>query len=240
MTRPENLGYLVFGATGAVGKACVQYLLSQDAAHVARVVTIGRRHLDTREKDPRLNEIIVDTLDNIDTNPQLEQQLQGTIDVTLCCLGTTRAVAGSAEAFKKVDVEYVGKAARLSKALGVRSFGLVSAQGANKNLWSSDYKMFHGLLYTKSKGLAEDLAITTGFPYTAIVRPGLLKRGEAARLGEKVGSWILPSVSVDAVARTMINACSEGCRSGGDGAVVETFEMKDIKKRDVASHTEGR
>jgi oxidoreductase len=61
--------------------------------------------------------------------------------------------AGSAEAFKKVDQEYVAASAELAKASGAKYYGLVSAQGANPNVWASDLKPFHGLLYTRTKGL---------------------------------------------------------------------------------------
>lgn len=60
--------------------------------------------------------------------------------------------AGSAEQFKKVDHDYVEKSAELAKAAGARYYGLVSSGGANANLWASDLKPFHGLLYAKTKG----------------------------------------------------------------------------------------
>ncbi len=61
--------------------------------------------------------------------------------------------AGSAEAFKKVDLHYVEAAAKAAAAAGVPHFSLVSAQGARAGLWASDLKPFHGLLYAKTKGL---------------------------------------------------------------------------------------
>jgi oxidoreductase len=60
--------------------------------------------------------------------------------------------SGSAEQFKKVDYEYVAKSAELAKKANVPHFSLVTAQGANANVWASDMKLFHGLLYTQTKG----------------------------------------------------------------------------------------
>jgi hypothetical protein len=37
--------------------------------------------------------------------------------------------------------------------------GLVSAQGANATIWANDMKLFHGLLYARSKGEAEALVL---------------------------------------------------------------------------------
>lgn len=239
MARPgppgPSLSFVVFGATGAVGGACVRQLLEDPSNNV---FTVTRRALDVDPPNPRLRQIVVE-LDDIDKNPDIAKQLDGKVDIALCALGTTRKAAGSAEAFKRVDVEYVGAAARLCKNVGVRSFGLVSAQGANSQLWASDMKFLHGLLYAKSKGVAEDLVKEQRFPYTVIARPGLLERGSAARFAEKMGSWILPSVHVDQVARSLIarTAANAGEAGGGPGgsdapaAVVEVLEMADLRAR---------
>lgn len=225
----QGLAYVVFGATGAVGKACVSRLLASDSKDVSKIFTVGRRKTSVGT-DERLTEIIVESLEDVDTNEDVVGQIKGKVDVALCCLGTTRKDAGSAANFKAVDVEYVGACARLAKGVGARSFGLISAQGANKNIWANDMKMFHGLLYAKSKGIAEEMVKNVGFPYTAILRPGLMERGDVARFGEKLGSWILPSVSVEQVAKTVIGATSDGARRQTDGKepVVDTLEMRDI------------
>jgi hypothetical protein len=73
-------------------------------------------------------------------------------DSVFCCLGTTRGVAGSADQFRKVDRDYVAATAQAAKAAGTPFFALVSAQGARPNVWASDFKPLHGLLYMKTKG----------------------------------------------------------------------------------------
>jgi oxidoreductase len=73
-----------------------------------------------------------------------------------CAGSTTPAsllqVAGSADAFRKVDLDYVAASARAASAGGVPHFSLVTAQGARAGVWASDLKPFHGLLYMKVKG----------------------------------------------------------------------------------------
>ena len=64
----------------------------------------------------------------------------------------TLQVAGSAEAFRKVDLVYVEKAAKAAKAAGVQHFSLLTAQTANSKQWANDMLPFHPLLYIKTKG----------------------------------------------------------------------------------------
>lgn len=51
-----------------------------------------------------------------------------------------------------MDLEFVAAAAAVAKKAGARHFSLVSAQGANANMWASDLKPLHALLYTQTKG----------------------------------------------------------------------------------------
>ena len=114
----EGLRFVVFGATGAVGAATVRALLGNgNGIRSKAVFTVGRRPLDVAA-DPRLHQIVLPTLDNMDKDQDTINQLQGSVDIAIIALGTTRSAAGDAAAFKKVDVEYVAAAARLSKAVG--------------------------------------------------------------------------------------------------------------------------
>lgn len=131
----------------------------------------------------------------------------------------------------------------------VPHFALVSAQGANARVWASDWKLFHGLLYMKTKGQvglgrrqgacglggvcdpqrsiptalgrpsgdappclqpplalgpphktkpaqAEEAVRAQRFPHAAILRPGLLERGELARGMERAIARVMSSVKV--------------------------------------------
>ncbi|KAG2775379.1 hypothetical protein Pcac1_g13905 [Phytophthora cactorum] len=56
------------------------------------------------------------------------------VDAAFWCMGTTRKDAGSADTFRKVDLEYVIKSAEVSKAADVPYMDLLTSQGANKNI----------------------------------------------------------------------------------------------------------
>jgi hypothetical protein len=56
----------------------------------------------------------------------------------------------------QVDLGYVQEAAKLAKEAGVPHFSLMTARGANSKAWASDFSLFHGLLYMKTKGQAEE------------------------------------------------------------------------------------
>ncbi|KXZ55745.1 hypothetical protein GPECTOR_2g1295 [Gonium pectorale] len=146
-------------------------------------------------------------------------------NVVFCALGTTRKVAGSAAAFKKVDYEYVAAGARLAKACGVAHFSLVSAQGANHKCPANDLGLFHGLLYTKTKGMAEQAVLQQGFQRVSIFRPGLLDRGVKARAAEKMFLGMLSNIHVKDVARLMI---LDALRDASCAEPVAFFEMKQL------------
>lgn len=228
----------VFGATGAVGKAVVHHLLHTPYENVDITVrTIGRRALDREDLKPfeqsgRLEQIVID-MDGMeqDTNLQKAMKEEGAESITFCCLGTTRAAAGSADQFRRVDLTYVEKAARVAKQCGSRAFGLVSAQGARASTISSDMKPFHGLLYMKTKGMAEERVKDQGFEYTLIMRPGLIDRKEDARGIEKFARRFVSHVSTDSIASVMVRKAIDAVTSStqrDDNPRIEVLEMKDI------------
>lgn len=116
--------------------------------------------------------------------------------------------------------------ARRSQAAGARHFSLISAQGANKNLWASDFVLFHALLYCRVKGLAEEAARQQGFPSLSIYRPGLLLRGDMARGIERFMA-LIPGVGlqVDALALAAVKDAERRLEGAGDAQpVVTVFE----------------
>ena len=62
---------------------------------------------------------------------RLDELVLPEVDDVFCCLGTTRRAAGSAAAFRRVDLDYVVAFARLAKRAGARRFLLVSSLGAS-------------------------------------------------------------------------------------------------------------
>ena len=104
-----------------------------------------------------------------------------------CCLGTTIKTAGSKEAFRKVDLDYVVNVAKAAKENGVNHFAVVSAMGADKN---------SNIFYNKTKGEMEDAIKTIGFNSTYIIRPSLLLGDRKEfRFGELLGKFIMITLS---------------------------------------------
>lgn len=163
-----NRTALLAGATGLVGSHVLQFLLADTVW--SRVVTVGRR--STSQHYDKLEQRVLD-LGAIEAVGDLPRA-----DDVFCCLGTTIKRAGSQQAFRRVDHDFVLGLARAGLRHGATQFLLVSAIGANP-----ESRVF----YSRVKGETE-----TGvrkLPYRAIqiFRPSLLL-GERAefRLGERI------------------------------------------------------
>ncbi len=167
----------LIGATGAVGRALLRQLLASPEWTELRV--FARRAADTQ--DPKLRWITVDF-------DQLESQLQlAGVDVLFICLGTTMKTAGSREAFRRVDHDYVLAAGRAAAAAGVGHIAAVSAVGADAG---------SPVFYNRVKGETEDALAALEVPALDIVRPSLLlgPRPEH-RPGEALGKAVAPLLS---------------------------------------------
>ena len=155
MADPEAKVALLAGATGLVGKYVLEELLQ--APDFSRVYAITRRPLG-RDHSRLANRIV--------QFERLEEQLKGlTCHVAFCCLGTTLRAAGSEEAFREVDVDYVLAFARAARAAQAQRFVVVSSVGAD-----SDSKFF----YLQAKGEMERQLAGVGFGALDILQPGLL------------------------------------------------------------------
>lgn len=162
---------LMLGATGVVGRHCLDTLLADPT--FGRIVSIGRRK--TGRSHPKLHEIET-ALDHLET---IEPAEIGKVDAAFCCLGTTQAKAGSSDVFRHVEVDYPRLAARLAKACGARQFLLITAIGADPH---------SPIFYNKIKGEVESAVIAEGLASTAIFRPSLLLgHRDEFRWKEKLG-----------------------------------------------------
>ncbi len=158
---------LVVGASGLVGSHCLDELLQHP--DYARVETWVRRPL--AREHPRLLQRQIDF-------ELLQAQVLEADDV-FCCLGTTIAVAGSQEAFRRVDYSYPLALAGLAAAAGSTSFLLVSALGADAA---------SSVFYNRVKGELERDIRKLGLRRWHFFRPSLLIGDRAEpRLGERVG-----------------------------------------------------
>lgn len=170
MTKRQGRVILVAGATGLVGQEIVAALLSDKT--VKLVYCLGRR--SSGVKHAKLSELMVD----FGSIPALPQ-----IDECFIALGTTIKTAGSKDAFRAVDLTAVLNVAVAAQAAGAKTFGVVSAMGANAR---------SRVFYNRIKGEME-LALTgLGLESVTIARPSLLKGnrkslGQTARAGEFFG-----------------------------------------------------
>lgn len=102
-----------------------------------------------------------------------------TIDDVYCCLGTTIKKAGSQEAFREVDFDFVLNVARAAKAAGATRCMVISALGASAK---------SGTFYSRVKGEMEDALAQIGFDALHIFRPSFLDGDRSeSRIGERIG-----------------------------------------------------
>jgi uncharacterized protein YbjT (DUF2867 family) len=166
---------IVLGATGLIGKKVTEHLLKND--NYSTVIILVRKPLNINH--PKLKQHIFnyDAIDNT--------LLKG--DDLFCCLGTTIKTAGSKEAFRKVDLDYVVNVAKASKVNGINHFAVISAMGANKN---------STVFYNQIKGEMEESIKAVGFNSTYIIRPSLLLGDRKEfRFGELIGKFFMITLS---------------------------------------------
>jgi uncharacterized protein YbjT (DUF2867 family) len=171
---------VVMGATGLVGGHLVQVLAADET--VEKVVAPVRRAVTDWVHQRRIEAPVVD----LDALSQSSSRFQA--DQVFICLGTTMKVAGSKEAFRRVDFDYVVESARLAVEGGARDAYLVSSVGADP-----ESKVF----YSRIKGEAEAALSALPFRSVHIFRPSVLvgERKETRpgeRFGIAVGKLLTP------------------------------------------------
>src|SRR6266852_1115382 len=123
---------VVAGGTGLVGTELLKLL--DEERRYGRITSLVRQ--ETVAAGRVENRVV--SFDDLDRSELPE------VDDAYCCLGTTRRVAGSDDAFRKVDFDYVLAYARAAHRAGAIRFLLVSAMGANAQ---------SRFLYTRVKGV---------------------------------------------------------------------------------------
>ena len=197
---------IVTGATGLIGKELVLQLLED--SRFDEVAVIVRK--STGIAHSKLKEHVI----NFDDPQTYKELLRG--DVLFCALGTTIKKAGSQDAFRKIDYQFVVDFASVAAGNGVKQFCVVSSVGAKTG--TSNF-------YLRTKGEMEEAVSKLGFDAVHIFRPSLLlgERGES-RPGEKIGEFFFKifgflffgalkrykPVQGSAVAKAMINASFAG------------------------------
>lgn len=174
---------VVAGSTGATGHLVLSNLVEHNTNNAITLINRRLQHISktASENSP----VITQLCQPFKYLHQLE--LNSSIDVAICCLGTTIKKAGGKKEFAEVDLKAVVTFAEFAKAHGCKRFIVMSSVGAN-----ADSRQF----YLKIKGLMEAEITNIGFAETYILRPSLLlwQRNEN-RLGERVAQRLSPIFS---------------------------------------------
>lgn len=153
-----NKQAIIFGATGAVGRQLLDLCLNGDIYQ--KVTVVARRSASLSHAKLNWVEAELNALDGL-------APISGLVDGdAFCCLGTTIKAAGSKEAFRLVDFDYVVKTVHFAKKCRVMNFSMISAVGADAKSNS---------FYNRTKGEVEAAVIAEKIPFLRIYRPSLLK-----------------------------------------------------------------
>jgi uncharacterized protein YbjT (DUF2867 family) len=208
----------LLGATGLVGKYCLDLLASDRAFE--RVVVIARRKF-AEATAPRVEGHIVD-MDRLSERPDLFS-----VDEVLCALGTTiKTVDGSQARFREVDFGIPLAAAQLALRQGARHYLLVSAIGAK-----SSSRVF----YNRVKGELEEALQALGLRSVTILRPSLLLGDRAeSRFGEEVAKrigWVLPGKYRPVLARDVAKVLVLCAKEDAPGVrIIESDEIRELAR----------
>ncbi|SDL37526.1 Uncharacterized conserved protein YbjT, contains NAD(P)-binding and DUF2867 domains [Maridesulfovibrio ferrireducens] len=153
-----NKQAIIFGATGAVGRQLLDLCLNGDIYQ--KVTVIARRSASLSHAKLNWIEAEMDALESL---PPISGMVDGD---AFCCLGTTIKAAGSKEAFRLVDYDYVINSVHFAKKCGVMTYSMISAVGADTKSNS---------FYNRTKGEVEVAVIAEELPSLRIFRPSLLK-----------------------------------------------------------------
>lgn len=164
---------LLAGSTGLVGHELLARLKVAPQYNVTHLLL--RRPMPIGAK----SEQTVDHVIDFAALPQLPA-----IDDVYIALGTTIKVAGSQQAFRRVDYDAVVNTARAARHSGARRLAVVSAYGSSPS---------STLFYSRVKGEMEEAVCTLGYEIVVIAQPSFLvglrsPLGQPERPGER---WAL-------------------------------------------------
>ena len=199
----KKINAIIIGATGAVGRELVDYLLMNE--NYGKVTIFVRRVIDRWEKLPeekkqKLNIVKVENLDFMSEDKDkilsIMNDKDTQYDVLFNVLGSR--VGRGEEEFRRVDFTYVVNSCILCEKLNISHFSNCSAANASKDSW---------FLYSRVKGEAEEECLKKNVNYVSILKPGIiLNRDNDDRIGEKTISYIpfLPKITSKDIAMSML------------------------------------
>ena len=202
MENEKKLNAIIIGATGAVGRELVNYLLLNE--NYGKITIFVRRILDKWEKlsDEQKQKLNIIKVENLDFMGEEKEKILAMLndniqyDVLFNVLGSR--VGRGEEEFRKVDFTYVVNSCILCEKLNISHFSNCSAANASKDSW---------FLYSRVKGEAEEECLKKNVNYVSILRPGIiLNRDNDDRWGEKVIAYVpfLPKITSKDIAMSML------------------------------------
>jgi len=215
---------VVAGSTGLIGSRLVDLLVA--APEYSVVIALARKPKSTRGK-LQWRKADFDGLDKVLGDVRGSEAVP--LDV-FCCLGTTIKVAGSQDAFRHVDFEFVVNLGRWARGASARRFVLVSALGADPA---------SRVFYNRVKGDAEQTLGTLGIPSLVVLRPSLLdgdrkehRSGEqfALAVTRPIRRWlpksVRPVLDIDVAASMLLAA-----RADRAPLLIESAQMHEAATR---------
>lgn len=177
--KPQRRALLA-GATGLVGRELAKQIAADE--RYGSLCLLLRRPSTDLPSGPKVESLLIDH----EAMPELPSA-----DDVYVALGTTIKVAGSEQAFRRVDYDYVMNLAQAARWAGATRLGIVSAVGANAS---------SRVFYNRVKGELERDVITLGYESVVLAQPSLLlgdreALGQAPRTGEIIARRLLGPVS---------------------------------------------
>jgi uncharacterized protein YbjT (DUF2867 family) len=164
---------LLIGASGLVGGYCLRGLAENHSYKHIHLLVRRRIEIPDNLDHAKITQHIA-PLDNM----AQYRSAFGVQDV-FCTLGTTIRIAGTQEAFRKVDYEYVVSAARLAAQHNATQMLVVSALSASAH---------SSVFYSRTKGEMERDVQQSGIAHSCMFRPSFIEGNRAeSRIGEHIG-----------------------------------------------------
>ena len=202
MEADKKINAIIIGATGAVGRELVDYLLMNE--NYGKITIFVRRIIDRWEKlsDEKKQKLNIVKVENLDFMANEKEQILSLLndnvqyDVLFNVLGSR--VGRGEEEFRKVDYTYVVNSCILCEKLNISHFSNCSAANASKDSY---------FLYSRVKGEAEEECLKKNVNYISILRPGIiLNRDNDDRFMEKVIAYVpfFPKITSKDIAMSML------------------------------------
>ena len=223
---------IIFGASGAVGRELVDYLLESN--DYSTVTLIVRRKIERWEKanPDKLKIILVENLDFLINDLNKIKEVIPDIETYNSVFNTLGSrVKNGEEEFRKIENKYVLKTLEICEKYSIPHFSFCSSNKANKN------SMF--LLWKVKGETEEELKKRKIIKKISIFHPGiLLDRDNDERFGEGLVRWIpfISKISVKDVAKAMFlidlkfNAKNKNNEGFGNENIYEVIENDQMLK----------